>query len=287
LAAIASLLWPIFTFILVFSFKRQIGNLLGRVKRGKLLGQEFELEDSLNKLEASAVAVAEEVAALPAPSHEDTLRETGDEDQIKSILSEAARSPKAALILLASEIEKEARRLLGSVGHLNGQRYVPLSQAMETLSRQFGGLPGHVVNSLKFFGEARNKIVHGGKTEDEEVLRAIDSGVTILKALQAFPREINVVYYPSVAIYLDEACMTPIPDAVGVILETESAGGTQKFFRIFPTTKTHFRKGGRVAWEWNAGKIWGKTWYKDPDTGVVKVAWNSSMEFVGRNYEDL
>ncbi|MBM4125426.1 MAG: hypothetical protein FJ246_10845, partial [Nitrospira sp.] len=154
ISAIAALLWPVFAFTALFVFKAQIANLIGRLRRGKLLGQEIELSESLVKLEKSAVAVAKEVAALPTPSQPVPPEEPKDDDQIKVILHEAARSPKTALILLASEIEREARQLLASVGHLKGQRYVPLSQAMDVLGKQFCGLPAHIPSSLKFFWDA-------------------------------------------------------------------------------------------------------------------------------------
>jgi hypothetical protein len=183
ISAVASLLWPLFAFTSLFLFKKQISDLVGRIKRVKLLGQEIELSESLNKLEESAMAVAKEVAALPVPASENVPTESTDDGQIKLILQEAARSPKAALILLASYIERETRQLLASIGHLKGQRYLPLSIAIDILSRQFGGLPGHVPSSLKFFLDARNRLVHGGEADSEEILRAIDSGITILKAL--------------------------------------------------------------------------------------------------------
>src|SRR5947208_3145651 len=224
IAAIASLLWPLFAFTALFLFKKRIGELFGRLRRGKLLGQEIELGESLEKLELSAVAVAKEVAALPNVPNPPESEKLTDNDEIKEILHEAARSPKTALILLASAIEREARQLLASVGHLRGQHYVPLSQAMEVLGKQFGGLPGHIPNSLKFFWEARNRLIHGGQADPEETLRAIDSGITILKALKAFPREVNVVYHPGVTVFQDALCQKPWPNVRGVILETETPG---------------------------------------------------------------
>jgi hypothetical protein len=287
ISAVASLLWPLFAFTGLFVFKKQIGDLVGRIKRGKLLGQEIELSESLNKLEESAAAVAKEVAALPAPASVEIPSESTADDQIKLILQEAARSPKAALILLASNVEREARQLLASVGYLKGQRYVPLPQAIDVLSKQFGGLPGHIPSSLRFFWDARNRLVHGGEADSEETLRAIDSGVTILKALQAFPREKNIVYHPGVTVYQDPLCKSQWPDVRGIILETETPGGIRRSFRIFPTTRTHFQKGQRVAWEWNTESSWGEAWYKDPDTEEIKPAWSASMEFIGRHLADV
>ena len=73
----------------------------------------------------------------------------------------------------------------------------------------------------------------------------------------------------------------------GVVLETTSTGATSKMLRVFPTTRTHFEKGKRVAWEWNAGMVVSESWYRHPDTGEVNYGWGSSMEFVGRHLGDV
>ena len=288
ISAIASLLWPIFAFIALILFREQLSELIARLRKGKLLGQEIELYKSLDELEQFAAAVAQEVAALPAVVEDNVdceIRE--DADVVSIILREAVHSPTAALLFLASKLEREARLLLASVGSLKGQRYLPLSQALEVLEKQFGGLPGHIPSSLKLFWEIRNRLVHGVKAEDEEILRAIDSGITILKALQAFPRETNFVYHPGVTVYKNVECTVPWSNTKGVILETISPGGVQRFFRIFPTTKTHFVKGSRVTWEWDNNTVWADAWYKDPDSGETKTAWKSSMEFVGRDLDNV
>lgn len=286
ISAIASLLWPIFAFAVLALYRKQLGELIARLRKGKLLGQEIELDESLDKLEQSAAAVAEEVAALPSSAVNAMLGNTIN-DPSANILREAGRSPKAALLLLATELEREARQLLASVGQLNGQMYLPLAQALEALQKQFGGLPGHIPSSLKLFGEVRNRLVHGGRADAEEILRAIDSGVTILKALQAIPRETNYVYHPGVEVFQEPSCVKPWTDTKGVILETVSPGSAQRFLRIFPTKRTHFQKGKRVAWEWDNRNAWNDAWYKDPDSGEIKLAWNSAMEFVGRHLEDV
>lgn len=283
--ATATLLWPIFAFVALFSFKKQIAGLLERIRKGKVFGQEIELSDSLSKLDESAVAVAKEVAAIPSIEPLSEKQEAAVE--VREILREAARSPKAALLLLASDLERESRQLLASVGHLDGRRHVPLSQAIAVLDKQFGGLPGHIPSSLKFFWDARNKLIHGGEASDEDILRAIDSGITILKALRAFPKEVNVVYHPGVDVFHDPLCQNKMEGVKGVILETESPGGTTKTFRIFPSTQQHFIKGKRVAWEWSFEKSWGEAWYKDPNSKEIKTAWSSSAEFVGRHLDEV
>lgn len=288
ISAIASLLWPVFAFFVLFIYRKQIGDLISRLRKGKLLGQEIELGESLDKLEESAVAAAQEVASLPAPAQEKGSDSIESNDSlVENILREAAKSPRAALLLLASELEREARHVLAAIGRLDGKRFVPLSQAIEVLQKQYGGLPSHIPNSLKLFWDLRGRLVHGGQADDEEILRAVDSGITILKALQAIPRETNYVYHPGVDIYHDEECRIPWGTGKGVILETESAGGTRRFFRIFPTLRTHFVKGKRVAWEWNHNTTWTDAWYKDPDSGEIRRAWNGAAEFIGRHLDEI
>ncbi len=101
------------------------------------------------------------------------------------------------------------------------------------------------------------------------------------------PREVNVVYEPAAVVYMDADLCTPMPNVHGVILETHAPGGTTKTLRIFPTTRTHFKKGHQVAWEWNMATVFDQAWYKTPDTGEVREAWSTAAEFVGRHLDDL
>jgi hypothetical protein len=137
------------------------------------------------------------------------------------------------------------------------------------------------------FDHVRNKIIHGSAATDDDALRALDSGLAILRVLNTLPNEVNVVYHPGVEVFSDALGTKPIPDTKGIILETTSPGGAIKTFRIFPTTRTHFQKGKQVAWEWNMQKGWPAAWYRDPDTGAIREAWGSSAEFIGRHLDDI
>jgi len=289
--AFASLLWPILGFVFVFLFRNDIANAIGRIKKGKFLGQEVELSDDLEKLQQTVVEASEEVASLPPISIEENsdqekLNKEIEDDAIKAIIKEAGRSPKTALILLASEVEKEARQTLASIGKLKGTQKLTLSKLIDELDSHYG-LPRHVSSSLRMFWDTRNKIIHGGETEDGSILSAIDSGVTILQTLYSLPREKNWVHHEGVTIYSDESCNNEIPGAKGIILKSSSSSGARTFYRIFPSTRTHFKKGKRVAWEWGFENTWRDAWYKDPETNEIKLAWNSSAEFVGRNLDNI
>jgi hypothetical protein len=204
---------------------------------------------------------------------------------IKSILQQAASAPKVALMTLRAELEKQAQQGLATRGILRGRPVVSLSQALSEL-RQYG-FPPNLQGSLELFDDVRNKIIHGVAATDDDALRALDSGMTILRALNALPNEVNVVYHPGVEIFSDTACTKPILDARGVILETTSPGGLMKTFRIFPTTRTHFQKGKQVAWEWDMHKVWPAAWYRDLDTGAIRPAWLGSAEFIGRHLDEI
>ena len=288
-------MWPAFAFTALIMFRSQIAELFIRIKRGKISGLEIELD----QLDKSAASIEQEVAELPpnpnpkiitpqqkAQEESVILKQKAQEESvILSIVSEASRSTKASLILLAIELEKLAREILATTGHLNGRRFIPLTQAITELDRKFG-LPRHITSSLKLFWETRNRLIHGDDGRDEDILRAIDSGVRILKALQTIPREINVVYDPSVVLYSDPELNTRIPNVFGVILEARDIDGVSKYFRIFPTTRTYFKKGHQVTWEWNMDNVIGQAWYRDSDN-LVQGAWSSSAEFIGRHLDEL
>ena len=288
LQALAALLWPAFAFTALLLFRKQIADLLTRLRKGKLLGQEIELNESLEKLQQAAQGAQVEVAALPQPTTPPKSEAEVIQDQniAQRIISEATISPKAALISLAAELEKLAREVLATTGHLRGRRFVPIQQAIAEVHQTYG-LAAHVPSSLQHFWDIRNRLIHKGEGTDEDILRAIDSGLSILRALQAMPREVNVVYEPNVPLFSDEGLTLPFPNVHGVLLETHSPGGVSKAFRIYPTSQEHFRKGKQVSWEWNMSLVVGPAWYKDPSSGEATQAWLSSAEFIGRHLDEL
>lgn len=282
LQAAASLGWVLFAFAVLFLFKREIPRAMYRLRRGKFLGQEFELDADLASLQTSVAVLASEVREMPpGDEREAAAGPEGDfNSQIAPILQQAARSPKVALMMLRAELEMQALHGLATRGLLQGRPAVSVSQALSEL-RQYG-FPPNLEGSLELFNSVGNKIIHGMGATDDDALRALDSGMTILRALSALPNETHTVYHPGVEIFADSSCTKLIPNVKGVILEVTSPGGVLKRKAIFPTTRDHFRKGKRVAWEWGSGRSWPHAWYRDPDTDEIKSAWTASSEFVGR-----
>ncbi len=285
--AVASLAWVGFAFTALFTFKPEIMQALGRLRKAELFGQKIELNEELALLEKSAVAATKEAHdMLPLLENASRLDGYGSlGPAIDSILEKAADSPKLALIMLSAELERRALRGLATRGLLRGRPQVPVSLALDEL-RQYG-IPPNLKGSLELFTNVRNRIIHGGAATDDDALSALDSGMTILRALDALPNETNVVYHPGVDIFSDADCKKPFSYGKGVILEVTSPGGVIKTKRIYPSTRTHFERGKQVAWEWNSGRTWPAVWYRDPDSTEIKYGWTASAEFIGRHLDEI
>ena len=292
LRSIGALLWPALVFWALQAFRNDIAGAIGRIKKAKILGHEFELGDELKELREAANEASNEVAEIPraesdpseSPASVSERPET--EDPVQKILETAVRSPKVALLQLAMEMEKEGREVLASTGKWTEKNPLPFVRVVERLDSHYG-LPRYIPSSLKLFLSIKNKLVHGGVDKERNIVSALDSGVTIYKALRALPRERNWIHHEGVPVYSDPECLHEISGVKGVILKTQSSSGATTKFRIFPSTQTHFRKGKRVSWEWNLGRNWSDAWYRDPTSDEIKPAWQSAGEFIGRHYEDL
>jgi hypothetical protein len=232
------------------------------------------------------VATAESLDHPRQSTEESSSSSPPDEAPINRVISEISRSPKAALLILGSELERELRQLLWSSGWIQGVGKTTITRSVEHLV-ELGVVPNNLGSSVKAFLDVRNRLLHGYGVTDDEVLRAVDIGLTIFRAVLAIPREQNHVYHPGVELYKDPECNHVRDNIRGVILETTSPGGSSASHRIYPTTSSLFVKGQRVSWEWNMSIVVGESWYRDPDTGSAKYAWGQSAEFVGRNLNDL
>ncbi|MGN8124546.1 hypothetical protein ACTJK9_22570 [Pseudomonas sp. 22082] len=288
ISALAQILWPLLGFATLLIFKKEISEILRRIKKGKMLGQEIELTDSLENLRISAETVKDATIILPPPDAIESEKEVtnSEPDEIKIVLDEASRSPRVALITLGALIERAAKQALASTGILQPLSRISATEAVSKLSDRHGGLPGDVVNSMKLFMDVRNRIVHSREATEEDVISAIDSGITILRILKALPNRKLIVLHHNVAIFADSKCEEKHRGA-GLILENVSPGGFEKSLIIFPTMQTNYQKGQLLAAEWDTKNVWNEAWYIDPDTNEKKSAWRSSGEFIGRPLESI
>lgn len=204
---------------------------------------------------------------------------------VTEILREASRSPRVGLILLGSELERAVRHLLLASGWKTSQSLRSRRQGVDRLV-ELGVLTASAASALSVFSVVRNEIVHGTRVAtDAEILRAVDVGIPLLRAVLPIPRERHVVYRSNVPLYADQRGETKLQDVVGVMFETLSPGGAKISYQIFPTTRPDYETGKEVAWEWGS-RQWGAAWYRNPSTDAVEQAWLGSTEFVGRHLDD-
>jgi len=280
LRVLVDLAWTIVAATVLITFRREIRALLSRLRNlevGSLKVQLDELQQSTEEAaKETPVLTAQEVQSLPPqPSLSSTTAQAPATGGV-------AGSPKLAVVMLAAEIEREVRTLVATRGHLRGRRLLPLHQELERL-----GVPPHLIAAVRKFWDVRNRLVHGYAATDDEAVRGVDLGLSILATIRSVPRETNVIYHPGVELFSDEAGTRPVPEARGAVLETTNSDGTKKTHRVYPTTRTDYARGKQVSWEWNPARTWGETWFKDPDSGNIKYAWRESMEFVGRHLEEV
>lgn len=207
------------------------------------------------------------------------------EGTITEILREAARSPRIGLVMLSGELEASVRQLLAMTGWETPASARSVSMGVRRLV-EVGVLTESAASALALFMTVRNEIVHGRtRASDDEVVRAIDAGVSLLRAITVIPRERNVIEHENVPIFSDPEGTIPVSFGHGVIMRTHTPGGRTSTLRIYPTTRTDHEVGREVTWEWDLGHRWGETWYGDPASGEIKSAWTASAEFRGRHLD--
>jgi Domain of unknown function (DUF4145) len=216
--------------------------------------------------------------------------ETSDEE--RALLEEATRSPKAGLILLGGEIERETRNLAASLkvsGHDKRERRGPMATSLMrniSILTDMGVLPKGIFNSLDQFRAVRNEIVHGGRpVSDDDIFRAIDSGLSILRVLKAVPRFRHVVRIPWFTVYSDPQGKNERVDVHGISLESINPGGITKTPRILARRENDLHQGDLVTFDFNPDQSWDASWYIDETSGDIELAWEFCAEFTGQKID--
>ena len=201
IAAVASLTWPLVALAIVSWFRPELRAILSRIRKGKILGTEFELDDLQAKTEAAEATASKIVSATgsaggtsSATAEGARMEEAGSTsaeavlDEIEEVLREANRSPRLGLMLLSAKIERAARELAAADTSLPG---FAGPRSLTIIVRQLVAgerLPQEAAEALYLFTRVRNRIVHGHDADDDEVVRAIDSGTRLLRLLLSQPR---------------------------------------------------------------------------------------------------
>jgi hypothetical protein len=209
----------------------------------------------------------------------------------RSILELALVSPKAAFMLLVLEIDRELRKLLASTGALKRYMEHPAPtppEAMKILSSISGAIiPVELKNKIAEFWIIRNSILHHNIEDPAPV--AFDHGLSVLRVLRNVPRPSYIVKKANVDLFSDKLCRVRRQDVKGVLIETFGADGQSQLQQVHPSRQEYYKEGMSLTWEWNYDRhvSWGETWYKNPTNAQCTLAWSESMEFIGRDINQV
>ena len=308
---VAALAWPFACVLMAFWFRPQLRDLLSKVRKFHTAGLDFEVAE---QLQIKTAEIRQEhypdhpitgVPQLPNGKSQDgtatpsglslvaaehdpeaiAVPEQMHRSLLDSLLTEAADAPKAIVIIMRQLVGTELRRLLAATGHYGriGGQIRQISFAEMLKDARVNLLRPELVSSIEKFRALANGVIHG-ELEPTVTTEIVPAGLNIIDSLRSIPHQRNFVHNINVAIYSDPQCTIPA-QGHGISLEGVSPSNERKLY-IYPTTRTHFVKGKEVAWEWSRENQWKGTWYRD-ESGTIKQAWASSLEFVGRHLEDV
>lgn len=202
----AQLLWPIAVVIIVCLFRRDLSSILKRLKKGKVFGQELELESQITEFERVTLRAVDQVevegsnvsphlrrdAATNADSPGDMIRDAPmferaqkqlleDEARISEIedqvLEYAIKDPQLGVMKLGAVLEKEIRLVTKTLGTRHD---APLFEVLNDLRDR---VPAEVLNSLTIFWDVRNKVTHSA-ADDDAAVRVLDIGLKLLRTFR-------------------------------------------------------------------------------------------------------
>lgn len=206
------------------------------------------------------------------------------------ILEIALVNPKSAFMLLVLEIDRELRKLLASTGVLRRYLSHPAPtppEALKILASVTGAIiPVELENKIAEFWSMRNSIAHHNTDDPPPV--AFDHGLSLLRVLRGVPRPSYIVRKANIELFSDKKCSVKRTNVKGVLIETFGADGKSQIKQVHPSRK-EYKEGMSLSWEWNPDRhiSWDETWYKDPVNEQCKPAWSGSMEFVGRDIDEV
>ena len=157
----------------------ELRDIIGRVKKFKMGDFEVELAEKLEELAVktdNAEIMAGERAKPEMIFH-------GINDEVVGKLAQASSDPRAALLLIAIEIEQVVRSLAEQVDIQNSRRY-PISKLLHLLAEKQVITP-EVVPIFQDFWTIRNQVVHGHHFElsTGKLYELVELGVRILRLL--------------------------------------------------------------------------------------------------------
>ena len=268
--------WPLVVIALALVFRSPLREVLGRATGVTVLGQRIEFSVRIDDLRRASLLGAEVLSELP------TSRESA------RILKLAARSPDVALIQVGESIDRELRLLGGAQGWLKDVEKEPLSEILNRMALESGR--GIEVLRLIFSYADLRKYVDaaraGLKRRDER--SAVEVSLRVLGLIEHIPREQHLVMEAGITLYKDAEGTTVDNALQGLRVRSINPAQQPKDYseRVLISRDKGFRKDMNVTWEWITEPEFAPHWYRDIETGLMRVA-DIQWQYVGRDLEAL
>lgn len=166
--ALAKLAISVVILIIILIFRKEISDILKRLKRGKVLGQEIELEKQLDRLSENILESKKKMPELAEAPIEKKAPEKAHYDEFSNILKKAEKDPKDALNTLGLLVEVELKNLVAIHGLLQYfERGFSFLQAAALLQNR-DTISKSTASSLRQFYNLRNNIIHAHIETTEE-----------------------------------------------------------------------------------------------------------------------
>lgn len=239
------------------SISTQLGRLLRNAKTGRQQAEILSTQEQVNSLKSSLGVIAKE----------------------------ASNAPKRALIASRINLENAVITSMETSGYANSISTDPIAnvRAMQNagyFSKDFG-------DACIQFLRLEDRLVNTMATSQEEFRLASQTGRWLTKTLKGLPSSVYVVLYADVPLYSDPEGKRLVSNATGLIIRTTITATGRVMRQVFPTTRTGYYKRGMVlTWEWRNHPKWGATWYRDPETHKIKLAFLGSLDFVPRDVKE-
>lgn len=288
LKAIGAVAWPLVVVVIAWIFRSELQGLIGRLSSAEVLGNKFTMEPQLDALENKAAQASvenvPEIAAEEVPQGGDVPvaaaeGESEVDEFIADVLEEAGRNPKLGLMLLSMGLDRLSRRIAKA-------RQTPNQSSISHVVRELQPtLPVNITAALEDFRAIRNKIVHGMSATQNDIIRAIDSGIMIYRALSNVSLPLFKVITPHVELYQDPAGQRKFPFHHGV--EVKNLNDDSSELPLIYPTRLHFSEGDLIVPAWNMNTVLREIYYRKADTGEIVLQWTESAEFAGEVIEQL
>jgi hypothetical protein len=186
------------------------------------------------------------------------------------------------LFWATEQIRVELIMLAGNAGRL--KRIAPWSEyripELVSYLRSANVLPEPLIQAISTVLAMRNSAAH-----TQVVDPAADLALDALQTLRSIHRDYVRVRHSDVVLFRDQSLTSP-HDRRGVMVVQVDEAGTVQEPQVFPRS-TEFHDGRFVTWSWDMERVsQDEAWYRDPDTGRVKMAWGAAATFAGREYPE-